>query len=389
LNTPGHPRGRGDEWLYTANNTQEIGLSPRARGRPARRLRGLPGGRTTPAWAGMTPARRRSPCRTLDHPRLRGDDDGQPHNMITFWGPAPRARGRRLPLPVLRMANGPPPACGGTTWPECPPCRWSPDHPPRARGRHRGRARHVFQLWTTPTVWGRQLHRQGRVVDPRTTLACAGTTAVAMVITGGKLGPPPPAQGRLPLGPGAAAGGRTTPACAGTTAVAMVITGGKLGPPPPAQGRLPLGPGAAAGGRTTPACAGTTAVRVCGWRARPDYPRECGDDVKLRPAYRRCSNHPRVQGRPYTAVDDRPLQRTTPAWAGTTGSSSPRTSRSRDHPRVRGDDVWIDLQVALHVGLLPRARGRRDQARRAAHDPRSTPGVRGDGAAIEVYGLAP
>jgi hypothetical protein len=57
-----------------------------------------------------------------------------------------------------------------------------------------------------------------------------------------------------------------------------------------------------------------------------------------------------------------------------------------DHARVRGDHVWIELQVALHVRPSPRARGRLDQARAPAHDPWTTPPARGRRDAVPCVG---
>jgi hypothetical protein len=88
-----------------------------------------------------------------------------------------------------------------------------------------------------------------------------------------------------------------------------------------------------------PRVRGTTAVRVCGWRTRPDYPRGCGGRREAAVQRKTLPEPPpRARGRPYTAVDDRRLQRTT--------------------PHVRRDDRYIPEGVTQFYGPPPRARGR-------------------------------
>src|SRR5690606_32578016 len=92
--------------------------APRARGRQREHL---PPGllqRISPACAGTTRHRQRSPRRPRDQPRVRGDDQTPGTITSQIPGSAPRARGRLQDRDLRHLAAGISPACAGTTLPE-------------------------------------------------------------------------------------------------------------------------------------------------------------------------------------------------------------------------------------------------------------------------------
>ena len=111
---------------------------------------------------------------------------------------------------------------------------------------------------------------------------------------------------------------------------------------------------------TTPACAGKTPRQRSGRPMRPDYPRVRGEDSGMQSMI--AGNEglpPRARGRLALAHGPGGGSGTTPACAGKTGPRARAWSRTRDYPRVRGEDDERVGSAHLKAGLPPRARGRR------------------------------
>ena len=255
------------------------GLPPRARGRPAQVLRDEADEGTTPACAGTTSPAAAGSVRAGDYPRVRGDDDALQGLGHEGAGLPPRARGRPRRDLLADQSPRTTPACAGTTAPSRPSMSGTSDY---------------------PRVRGDDIHTERIPSPPR--------------------GLPPRARGRLCVAPRPLLGPGTTPACAGTTR--------------------------AGGGRR---------VRSA------DYPRVRGDDVAtVRARASRLGLPPRARGRLGGLLDGGDACRTTPACAGTTCPRSTRRSWPGDYPRVRGDDSLVGAYEYRHDGLPPRARGRRE-----------------------------
>ena len=192
-------------------------------------------------------------------------------------------------------------------------------------------------------------------------------------------GPPPRARGRLAAAGALAARRGTTPASAGTTTTTFSplrwtrdhprergddpsdaqLIEARQGPPPRARGRPAVAEPGRRAGWTTPASAGTTSSHRTGCRARPDHPRERGDDPWT--SATSCSSSgppPRARGRHRTRRCRGGPDGTTPASAGTTRRFATRLSQGWDHPRERGDDATVALRRRRCGGPPPRARGR-------------------------------
>ncbi len=88
-----HPRGRGEQACSRFLYVLPLGPSPRARGAVHRAAGAGRGRGTIPAGAGSRSRTRRSPCPPWDHPRGRGEQDGDDGGDDGDGGPSPRARG--------------------------------------------------------------------------------------------------------------------------------------------------------------------------------------------------------------------------------------------------------------------------------------------------------
>ena len=86
---------------------------------------------------------------------------------------------------------------------------------------------------------------------------------------------------------------------------------------------------------------------------------------------------PRARGRPGHRLHRRLLSGTTPACAGKTSRRRAGSPRCRDYPRVRGEDGAPPKMLDAHMGLPPRARGRRRGPAPAGPEPGTTPACAG------------
>ena len=171
-----HPRIRGDHKGATGFFVERPGPPPHSRG-SHRRYGARPVLlRTTPAFAGITPASPRAPGWAPDHPRIRGDHFPDAPFRRVYVGPPPHSRGS---LPGTRGSRGHPgttPAFAGITWPRGPRTASTPDHP-RIRGDHYRYTSRV-RVDTGPPP-----HSRGSHVAPDVVAVVAGTTPAFAGIT--------------------------------------------------------------------------------------------------------------------------------------------------------------------------------------------------------------
>ena len=109
----------------------------------------------------------------------------------------------------------------------------------------------------------------------------------------------------------------------------------------------------------TPACAGKTSNSLGRYRAYPDHPRMRGEDSFAPTAP--SSTHgspPHARGRQAAIGHVDNSVRITPACAGKTATPSAAPSRTKDHPRMRGEDILFILYCSMIAGSPPHARGR-------------------------------
>ena len=160
-----------------------------------------------------------------------------------------------------------------------------------------------------------------------------------------KLGSPPHARGRLSPYESADELVGITPACAGKTAADISDELYEDGSPPHARGRLKYNSRQLKAHRITPACAGkTTGCRTRRCRSR-DHPRMRGEDTRG-PAREHIhgGSPPHARGRREELFRRMAKDRITPACAGKTSPAAGGGDGCGDHPRMRGEDTHTQLQ---------------------------------------------
>ncbi len=140
--------------------------------------------------------------------------------------------------------------------------------------------------------------------------------------------------------------------------------GASFGSPPRARGEQSQRTDATLEARITPACAGRTTARSRGARWPWDHPRVRGenalhDDDQERPV----GSPPRARGEHPTGDRITQHRGITPACAGRTITPGSSSSRARDHPRVRGENLNRLSPECTVYGSPPRARGERQLER--------------------------
>ena len=132
-----HPRIRGEhQWAYLSR-ARRVGSSPHTRGARGRWQGSGAHPGIIPAYAGSTEASRVGAGRPGDHPRIRGEHERRIGAFIGAVGSSPHTRGAHSRSDPLGGTRGIIPAYAGSTSPtgnRPPPPR---DHP-RIRGEHDG-----------------------------------------------------------------------------------------------------------------------------------------------------------------------------------------------------------------------------------------------------------
>ena len=168
------------------------------------------------------------------------------------------------------------------------------------------------------------------------------------------MGTPPRARGRLPAGYLDETDEGNTPACAGKTD-GFAFDGPRFREHPPrARGRPHKVHDKECGGGNTPACAGKTEATLS-WDARDgEHPRVRGEDVSTVEAVTvTTGTPPRARGRHRIHNEEHFREGNTPACAGKTSIVTKNEATSWEHPRVRGEDM-----PKLHPGPATRGRPR-------------------------------
>ena len=130
------------------------------------------------------------------------------------------------------------------------------------------------------------------------------------------------------------------------------------GSSPRARGAARVGQCPAAPPGIIPACAGSRLLPVRRWLRTRDHPRVRGEQVlnSLRKAARDGSS-PRARGAGASVRRTRPTGRIIPACAGSRSRFAVGRMILRDHPRVRGEQLRIQFVTRSWSGSSPRARG--------------------------------
>ena len=308
-----------------------------------------------------------TPADRWDHPRVRGEEGTHTAGSNTSKGSPPRARGAGHHHRHADRRHRITPACAGSRSPSPARRPAAPDHP-RVRGEQDG--------WSGLSLVGRGSPLRARGADRKG----------------------PPGDRRV----------RITPACAGSRRCRGLLA--RLRPDHPrvrgeqtvyasprmvVEGSPPRARGEAGGGglhgdprRITPACAGSSHRMVTPKMSNPDHPPVRGEQgVGAAGVGGELGSPPRARGAGRPATTEPARRRITPACAGSRAATTRRRTETEDHPRVRGEQVFLDLQRAAGEGSPPRARGaglRRPGRRPGQRITPACAGSRLDGVAFSV-----
>ena len=133
----------------------------------------------------------------------------------------------------------------------------------------------------------------------------------------------------------------------------------RFGSPPHARGRQYYSKLRVLSQRITPACAGKTPIKINFTPKSRDHPRMRGEDSSSCPATRPAwGSPPHARGRRQRMIDHLFDVRITPACAGKTAAGQVKNELYKDHPRMRGEDLRDKWKLPEVGGSPPHARGR-------------------------------
>jgi len=256
-------------------------------------------------------------------------------------GSSPHTRGARRPVDPRQGACRIIPAYAGSTRGVWRSARGSWDHP-RIRGEHTESVlSFMAKAGSSPHTRGAQPSHHSHHYSLRIIPAYAGST-------GG-------------LAPGFRRAG-DHPRIRGEHAINLATTAADQGSSPHTRGALCAFFFHCCACRIIPAYAGSTRAGTLTGVASEDHPRIRGEHWRRvwRWSPRRGSS-PHTRGAHRLPRQNRPppsvVMRIIPAYAGSTASSRPASSRSRDHPRIRGEHGQGSGHSAYFHGSSPHTRG--------------------------------
>ena len=130
--------------------------------------------------------------------------------------------------------------------------------------------------------------------------------------------------------------------------------------------------------RIIPAYAGSTASPHRTPRSSEDHPRIRGEHRALNPGgVFSAGSSPHTRGALRTAARRVAASWIIPAYAGSTGGCWPESSKSRDHPRIRGEHTYANMEQESILGSSPHTRGARGLCRLGGELPGIIPAYAG------------
>ena len=145
----------------------------------------------------------------------------------------------------------------------------------------------------------------------------------------------------------------------GEKAFRFLFSGLTEGSPPHVRGKVPeyLGGGRYHG--ITPACAGKRSAVRNSHQWNQDHPRMCGEKItKVKNNQHAMGSPPHVRGKGSTTTAWTLSARITPSHAGKSCTFRRPRWRSRDHPRIRGEKLFVQLPDNRQRGSPPHVRGK-------------------------------
>ena len=171
-----HPRVCGENCAVPVEEGEDLGSSPRVRGKHGLTIHTTPCIGLIPACAGKTHSPLTTSYMLTAHPRVCGENLMILVRIGRKAGSSPRVRGKR-PRPIQRPhPSGLIPACAGKTWVCGVPSRRSRAHP-RVCGENRSQEIRVGDgSGSSPRVRGKRNSHRRRPQRARLIPACAGKT---------------------------------------------------------------------------------------------------------------------------------------------------------------------------------------------------------------------
>ena len=333
-----YPRVCGGNRRVCQAAREQVGLSPRVRGKPTTPILPSCPPRSIPACAGETGAGGWSSRPAAVYPRVCGGNSLTVLDCPTMTGLSPRVRGKPPPPAPEPKVVGSIPACAGET--HITSLRsYSAKVYPRVCGGN------VVCWWPPPTHWGLSPRVRGKHKcwypyrqAARSIPACAGETPLKSL----------PA---LMLA--------VYPRVCGGNIGRRRRQGKRRGLSPRVRGKRRLDITATPPRRSIPACAGETPCASRWTAASAVYPRVCGGNYQQ--CYRcvECRGlSPRVRGKPSDVDENDEFPGSIPACAGETRLSRSPFSRRAVYPRVCGGNPPVGSESTTLAGLSPRVRGK-------------------------------
>ena len=249
------------------------------------------------------------------------------------------------------------PACAGKTYCGLQPVRLPEDHPRVCGENITSKTYNVRTRGSPPRVRGKHGTIKETEVKSRITPACAGKTE------GGSFSSSPK---------------KDHPRVCGENEGRHACQVFWIGSPPRVRGKLLPRHHLAAAGGITPACAGKTCAAKHFAVQREDHPRVCGENSLFSSLFSGSKGSPpRVRGKPFARFSPPLFSRITPACAGKTISTACNFRKTKDHPRVCGENRYSDALARTLPGSPPRVRGKPRATRRRHTRRRITPACAG------------
>ena len=336
--SPDHPRACGANEQEAVEQADQLGSSPRVRGK--RYWKGRPSRhrRIIPARAGqtVTGVSIRSP--PPDHPRACGANCTRTVSHASRTGSSPRVRGKLPTFAYRAFHRRIIPARAGQTSRTQGHRRSAPDHP-RACGANSIRGSKVqLPAGSSPRVRGKPATGRGQFEPHRIIPARAGQTSRS--------------NGRLWRA-------SDHPRACGANAALIMKTAYRGGSSPRVRGKLVVDELLVVRVRIIPARAGQTDGHGIEPWSRSDHPRACGANSLA--SFLLLSfdgSSPRVRGKPLADRQRPQRERIIPARAGQTPDPDAWSWLRPDHPRACGANVDHLACVPFPAGSSPRVRGK-------------------------------
>ena len=325
-----------------------FGSAPQARGTLAEDPTVAYRGRFSPAGAGNTQRRPRSPRTAQVQPRRRGEHVSGSYPTGNYVGSAPQARGTPTPLR-----------------PSGPFHRFSP-----------AGAGNTARAWDAVAVSAVQPRRRGEHEE-------------ISAIGGAKDGSAPQARGTRDFAFGDGYYHRFSPAGAGNTPAPR--SGRRSSPVQPRRrgGTLIFPRRQPHNARFSPAGAGNTPKFSPGMPSAAVQPRRRGEHtVGERQAWSEIGSAPQARGTRIGEASIGLLDRFSPAGAGNTRPDRPRAPSFPVQPRRRGEHRPVMDQQDINRGSAPQARGTRTDPRRPREIVRFSPAGAGNTTSDPIAGSA-